>query len=506
MRTAVEVSNEVTVAGGGFTEATAAVIPPNTNRFCRQGRLFFGSGSNVLSLNLDGQNNAPTATAFADRVKTPEDLSDPWLIFDNHLVATKDGRLFYSFESVIWRDNIEPRPTWWEQTKDNTLKTKNVPGGRGAIFVFASSDCGTTWSQRTVIDAADLTVTNPVTKQPEKGYCGFPRVDSGAKTAEAGGWDGHYLYADPNHNHLYITTVCANGKANWLGLVLMTRTDGITWSTHRQVTDAGFWRTPITALSNSRVGFVYAQGNKAFFETFGFPGKPEDFQLKKEVAPLSYPSDVDTDTDKMSTRVGLNASMYAYPTMSRAETRAKPFNLLKRRFLLAAYNNKDKAATYNLFEFDSDQPAKLFATVEAEKPGRSVLQGTFVEAVGENAPSIFYWLEEIETGKFQVRFRIFSNGKQFGGTRTISETFSTPTFTGDYLHGTSYKTGDGWEFFLSWSESGELKFVNVFVPSTLEKAKPLFASVNAKIKVNSPPKIVVPTGAASELRRKSRQR
>jgi hypothetical protein len=353
------------------------------------------------------------------------------------------------------------------------------------------------------VDAAELTVTNPVTNQPEKGYCGFPRVDSSAKTAEAGGWDGHYLYADPNRDHLYITTVCANGKANWLGLVVMTRNDAVTWATVRQVKDVGFWRTPLTALSSGHVGFAFNSGGKAFVEWFRFPGTPADLQSKKEVAPLSYPSDQDTAADKMSDRVGLNASMYAYLTLSRADDTGGPFNLAKSRFLLAAYKNRNKAATYDLYEYEPGQPSKVFATVEAETPGRSVLQGTFVEADGVNAPSIFYWLEEVSKGKFQTRFRVYSGGAQRGGTHTVSETFSTPTFTGDYLGGTSYKTGDGWDFFLSWSESGSLKFVNVFVPAVFRAPGLGFSKVNARTVVNAPAKLAVPPGAASEVLRKS---
>lgn len=66
----------------------------------------------------------------------------------------------------------------------------------------------------------------------------------------------------------------------------------------------------------------------------------------------------------------------------------------------------------------------------------------------------------------------------------------------------SYKTGDGWEFFLSWSESGVLKFANVFVPSAPRGAVPQPAPAKAKIGVNAPAKLTVPAGAASELRRK----
>lgn len=314
-----------------------------------------------------------------------------------------------------------------------------------------------------------------------------------------GGWDGHYLYADPNHNHLYITTVCTPGKGNWLGLVLMTRDNGANWSVFRHVQDNFFWREPVLALSNGLVGFAYRANNKAIVQTFRFPGlAPNDPATLQEVAPLSYPPD--TPQEKYIDRVGLNASVADYLSLARVEKQPRG-GRPKLAFLLAAYRNQNMAVAYDLYEYEPGKAAKLFATVEAEKAGNSILQGTFVEAADMNAPSIFYWLEQVEKGKFRTRFQIFSKGKRLGATQTISQDFTTSSFTGDYLDGTSYKTSDGWEFFLSWSESGRLKVAQVFVPSAPTTKGPLVISVPSPLAAVSP--VVVPAAAASEVARQS---
>ena len=495
-RTAVEVG-EVVHGATDFAEPTVAVIPPNTNRFCREGRLVLASGIHVIALELNALNTQPPVANLITQAKTFQDLTDPSPIYDAHLVATKTGRLYHSFEAVIWRDNISPRPSWWDETKQLPLKGRKFPGGRGAIFVFSSDNCGNSWQPSGVIDAAHLTVTSPLTNQPEKGYCGYPRPSSDGKEVSAGGWDGHYLYADPNHNHLYVTTVCATARGNWLSLVIMSRNDGVTWGTIRQFKDIGFWRTPVMALSNGQVAFAYRAGNKAVVGRFKFPDTKQDFGATEEVALATHPVDKD---EAFLDKIGLYTSAAAYLSLSRAANRPKLSARLKNRFLLASYNNENNAASYTLYEYVPGQRAMPFATVEAESKGRSILHGTFVEAEGENAPSIFYWLEEVGDGRFQIRFRVYYNAKQVGHTHSVSTMFRSPKpfFTGDYMGGTSYKTGHGWEFFLAWDVCTNLRFVNVFLPVS-PKPDLLFASVPARTKLDSPLKLITVADAGSEV-------
>lgn len=451
MTEVIQVSDPITVSNK-MIEATVAVLPPKANSACTNGRVFFGSGSFIESIDLNaGPLLVPKLTDMSAQFDTTGDLSAPFVSADNHLVATRDGQLIYTIMGVIWKDNISPHPEWWSQTKKNTLKNKKVEGGRGAIFVFRSTNCGDTWSRMPTIDAAKLKIAGEV------GYCAWPRVNDEKQTAEAGGWDGHYLHADKFKGNVYITTPCTSGKGE-LGLVLMADQNLTSWKVVHQVNGAFFWRAPITTLSNGSVIIAYGNFalNKAFIGRSAAPGGAFD---EKEVATLSIPSDI-------VSRAALPASMYAYTTLARITTRGT--NGTKEGYQLATWFDSGGDMAYNIQRHEAAHTQNA-GTMSGAKKGNSVLQGTFVEATGPEAlgndsPSIFYWLEQVGKGEFQVRFRPFIGGRAIADSESISDVFSTPTFTGDYLGGTSYRTATGlWKFYLSWSQSGSLRFAEVII-------------------------------------------
>jgi hypothetical protein len=459
-----------------MVEATAAVIAPGKNNLCPNGKLFFGSGTRIAAQDLANQKDlTATVTNLADRFKTSKDLTDPHVIYDNHLVATKDGTLIYTVEGIIWRDDIAPHPARWEQTKTNILKNKNFPGGRAAIWVFASYDCGMRWAQISMIDAARLVVEDSKGNFVE-GYCGVPRVDAAKKTAEAGGFDGHYLYADSFKNDLYLTTICTTGNDPDYGLLLTSPDGGKTWRVLRQVAaPPNFWRVPINSLSNGYLAFAYALNGSAQIETLKLPIKANEKAGVTPVAKLSYPSDSDTATDKMSERVGLDANMYAYLALARSSQPARAAVGARmppptERFMLAAYESEGKNAIYNLWEFDPQTgEKKAYDTIKAEKPDRSVLHGTFADAEGTGAPHAFFWIDQQSKNFFRLRAKFYRGTEPIGGARFISPGFATYKFTGDYIGGASYQTADSWEFFLSWSEAGKLRYKRIFVPQGATK-------------------------------------
>ena len=454
----IQVSDPVTISENGMTEATMAVLPPKTNGKCEHGRLFFGSGSIIKSVSLKADPFGMHKTVQKSmQFDTPDDLSAPLLTYDNHIVATKDGNLIYTVMGVIWQDNISPHPAWWNQTKENTLKDRNVEGGRGAIFVFRSINCGDTWERMPTIDAAKLKVANEV------GYCAWPRVNNELHKAEAGGWDGHFLHADQINGNIYITTPCTSGKGE-LGLVLMADQKLNEWKVVHQVKDAFFWRVPITTLSDGSVVIAYANSslNKAFIGLTTEPGGPFDEQ---ELAALSFPSDI-------ASRAELPASMYVYTTLARITAHKGT----KEGYQSATWFNSGGDVTYNIKRHGAGTGTTPNATtISGAKKGNSVLHGTFVDSTGPEAldgdsPSIFFWLEQVGKGKFQVRFRPFIGGNAMAKPEAISNVFSTSAFTGDYISGTSYRTAIGlWKFYLSWSQSGSLRFaeVTIKVPESL---------------------------------------
>jgi hypothetical protein len=439
-----------------FAEATVAVVPPNVNQKCPAGRLVFGSGGLVQPVSL-GRAAPLKVVNVGALLGSRSDLTAPHIIFDNQMVATRGGGLVYTVEGVMWRNDVTTE--WFQTTKDFPLKGKAVAGGRGAIYVLASDDCGDTWRVLTVVDAAKLAVKNPNTKRFEQGYCGWPRKNADGKTTEAGGWDGHYAYSDPFNGLLYITTVCATSRGPWQGLLLLSRDRGQNWATIWQ-TDAAFWRNPVTSLANGTLAVALSRGSgssrKAYVQTFnGITPVGE-----KEIAAAPYPSDKDTAADKMSNRVGLNANMYAYLGLARAGAGGGQ----AQAFRLAAFGDEGGDAIYRIFSYDPQKPAPaLLSTIKAAAAGNSVLHGTFVESLGQSRATIFYWLEQKSKGKFQVHFKPFIDNQAGGAPQALSSEFATPTFTGDYIGGTSYQTATGHRFFLSWSEAGVLKFVDVSV-------------------------------------------
>lgn len=460
----IKVSAPVTVSTSGMPEATVAVIPPKKFQRCLDGRLLFGSGTTVRSLSLTpATGKAAFSHNFFSAIQSPKDLTTPHVIYDNHLVASGDN-LFYTVEAVIWRDDITPHPSWWNDTKVNTLKGRNVPGGRAAIFVFKSNTCGETWTPYSVIDAAKLVVRNPATKKLEAGYCGVPRVDSANKKAEAGGFDGHYVYQDfKPANFVLITTGCYTGKGADQGLLLSKAGATNTWTVLRQYDNADtFWRIPAAMLSNQTVGIVYKKGTNLILEAARFPFTIGDF---KTIAtyPISYPG-ISEDS------VGLRASMYGYFGLVNTTIVDQATFKTKEGFQVAAYVNDNNTAAYNLYfqtpEVSTTAP-KPFSTIKAATKGNSVLQGTLVQSAVPGMSSIFYWIEQVSKGQFQIRFQAYSQNVALGTPKLVSTTFATPSFTGDYLGGTSYRASDGTHFFLSWSESNTLKYVEVLVPPSL---------------------------------------
>jgi hypothetical protein len=448
----IQVSDPITISTNQMNEATVAVLPPHANAACTNGRLFFGSGWAVQPIDLTGTDPPPKLINFAPLIDKTKDPVDPLITLDNHIVATKDGLLVYTIMGVTWKDDISPHPAWWSQTREYPLKNQKVEGGRGAIWVFKSKNCGDSWEQMPTIDAARLKVAGTV------GYCAWPRIpkEKGAQS-EAGGWDGHYLHADMFSGHLYITTPCTSGKGE-LGLVLMSDQNVKSWTVVHEVSGtSAYWRIPVTTLSNGSVIVAYLKGAKAFVARAAAPGGAFN---EEEVATISFPSD-------LVTRAALKAFMYAYPTLARITDRAS--SGVKEGYQLATYFNADGDVAYQLQRRGATAPTQNAGTVSGAKKGNSVLQGTFVEATGQAAlgndsPSVFFWLEQVETGKFQVRFQPFIGGSAVADPANISQVFQTPTFTGDYVSGTSYRMATGlWKFYLSWSQSGSLKCVELTI-------------------------------------------
>lgn len=495
--------------GTHWVEVTTAAIGPGENRFCPDGRLFFADGDGVLATDLRGQavvwpdpQRRPNPRIFAYRETFP-----PAVIADNHLVKLKDGALLHTVEAITWNDNVSPKPAWWNQTAEFVLKKEKRPGGRGIIYVRRSDDCGMTWTRVTDIDAATLVVTSP-SGVPTQGLCGTPRlsqkwkkVDSKLpdgktiqvtvldKTAEGGGWDGHYLYADPYKGNIFLSTPCVFGTAmnqeRFLVLLLMSSNRGDSWKVIGRldtVNDwADAWRMPISSLPSGQVAFGYLNwALKQLKVAILFPPYPPVDLTAKATVLATYSS------GELGPGAKVDTLVTGYPTLARNPGKG---------FLVTTADWKPAGSGTKLAHRFFDVPITLaLPGTKKERPGieapgmADMIHGTLIEGTPSTDLHAFYWVERspvavTEDGKFQnafrVKFQVFKGNtvilKQ-PGELTIangqSYAYRADAFIGDYMTGASYAGRDGSQNFVAaWSEQGVLRFNTISITPQILTAK-----------------------------------
>lgn len=495
--------------GTRWVEVTTAAIGPDENRFCPDGRLFFADGDGVLATDLRGQavvwpdaRRSPNPRIFAYRETFP-----PAVIADNHLVKLKDGSLLHTVEAITWNDNVSPKPSWWNQTAEFVLKGEKRPGGRGIIYVRRSDDCGATWTRVTDVDAATLVVTSP-SGVPTKGLCGTPRlsqkwkkVDSKLpggktvqvtvldKTAEGGGWDGHYLYADPYNGNVFLSTPCVFGTAinqeRFLVLLLMSSNRGGSWKVIGRldtVNDwADAWRMPISSLPSGHVAFGYLnwQLEQLKVAILFPPYPPVDLTAKATVVATLSPGELGPGP-KVDTNVP------SYPTLVRNPGKG---------FLVTTGTSKPTDSGTKLVHRFFDVPITLaLPGMKKELPGieapdpADMIHGTLVDGTPSTDLHAFYWVERgpalmTADGKFQnafrVKFQVFKGNTAIlkqPGELTIangqSYAYRADTFIGDYMGGAAYAGRDGSQNFVAaWSEQGVLRFNTISLTPQILTAK-----------------------------------
>lgn len=495
--------------GSYWAEITTAAIGPGENRFCSGGRLFFADGFGILATDLNGQ-----AVSWGPRLPNPRSFEynetfPPHDIYDNHLVKLKDGSLVYVTEAITWNDNVgTPKPEWWQRTVEFPVKKEKRPGGRANLYVRRSEDCGRTWTHVANIDAAKLTVKSPE-GVPTKGLCGTPRLIQETKMvevtlpggqkgkapvvtkrAEGGGWDGHYLYADPYNGNLFLSTPCVYGskevnKERFLALLLLSTDRGSSWKAIGQIDtqkDAAVaWRMPVTSLPSGHVAFGYLNWKLR--------------QLKLAVVTPPY-TQVDLTQGKvLATRspgelgpgAQVNSNKTDYPTLARNPGKG---------FLVTAADWKPVDPGTKLAHRFFDVPVNATPGGIQEQAGiaapgsADMLHGTLIEGTPSADVHLFYWVERSSgtmtaDGKFlnplRVKFQVFKGNKAIltkPGELTVADgkpyAFGAGDFVGDYMGGASYIGADGHlRFVAAWSEEGVLRFNTIsLTPQILSAAPP----------------------------------
>lgn len=512
----------------GMPEVTAAVFGPQENlQSCPNGRLIFGSGGAHTG---SGTRGAFVATSgLSGQNPQVQDLSPlmgesaPHVIADNHLVRSGND-LFYTVEGVTWKPLpcLQKTPAtcekaWWNFFAEYPAKDKNTPGARSAIWVFHSSDCGSTWSLRSTIDAATLTVKDPDGKTVD-GFCGVPRrwqevacvpgsnqnlktcsTQITRKWAEVGGWDGHYLAVNPETGRLVISTLCAYGTGvseraakdasnvlqdndHRMHIFLVSDDDGKEWKS-KVSTQPAVWRGPVMPLNDDAWLFVNRKDGKVML----LVDDPltGTFSMDEAIEVADFQGVTATEPKPWKLRahhgvVGRDLAINWVPTLLGKPNPPKP--VMKPFAQVASYTwEEGKVLRFQIHSVDLDDGSSkvLTAPIRAKRAQDSVAEGSFIQ--GQRA-SLFYWLEERENNKFRVRYQVYSQDKPmlrtlgFQAPGTIRDaggkehefegagTDDSAPFQGDYVKGAHYLSEKETEhFFLVWNENGTLAFAEVRV-------------------------------------------
>jgi hypothetical protein len=511
--TQITITDAVDLGGWGWAEVTSAAVGPQQNAHCPAGRLFFTDGYTVLATDLDGH---PAAFPHPElspnpRTFTYKETVDPHVIYDNHLVKLKDGSLMLTVEAVTWNDNLKTKPSWWQQTKDYPLKKISQPGGRGIIYVYLSIDCGQSWHPRTSIDAATLKVPEPAGGSTV-GLCGTPRLLSETKIvhhqdksgiginlpvttrwSEAGGWDGHYLYADPYQGGLFLSVPCfyGTGKENesrMRALLLRSTDHGGTWNVIGQIDSAKVpvwgWRMPVATDPSGRLAFSYLSAGDLKLAVFSPP--------YDKVDPLQAQTVTSTSAGDPSAKANINTNIWGSPSLTSGPD----------GFLIANADwTDDEGAQRQRFRvFGEPSLTQELPSAMAPESPREAMQGTFIDGAPGSRLRAFYWLERAPglikantqslPDQLRVKFQLF-DGKTplltHPGELTIKDQKAYAfqplgLFIGDYMRGDSYVGADGATRFVAvWNERGSLRFNTIKVTQTKTQSAKLSTPVAVTI-------------------------
>jgi hypothetical protein len=547
---------------GLLPEATAAVFGPGENSKCMEGRLAFAAGKFVGVTGLAGEDvilNGQKVGISDLNLLTGEPDSSP--IWDSHLTRVGDdlvhsvlGFTYTNLPCMTATSNCQApcmavdgnskcRPEWWNDFTQYPHRNNHKPGARSAIWVFRSSDCGLTWSLAGKVDAATLGVKDPEGKST-KGFCGVPRrweevacknhrkkdiklcpnaADQAiTRWSEVGGWDGHYLGADPETGRLVVSTLCAfgTGVSRRLASGVVDSTGSLKLENNdlrhhifvvldddgkpksqaslpqpdKQRPNRGIWRGAVMPLSEDRWAFAYGENGKVklliddpLTGSFSKPVTVADFQGATTFTPPPWELNINhfaIGWDLALNRVPVGST--SVPGLPGAHQ-----TLFRPLVQVASYTWKDgKVLRYQIHNVDPETNSSqaVGAAIRSDVEGGSVSEGAFIQ--GHRA-SLFYWLEERESNRFRVRYQVYSQGKpllnkklfgvfaerqQPGSIKSAKNgivvehefvglgTEDSVDFQGDYMKGAHYLSAKDVEhFFLVWNENGKVAFAEVRV-------------------------------------------
>ncbi len=459
-------SENLVLYGSSFFENTAKVVLPSAQ--APNGRVVINLGSPRPDAGLVSRDLLDSAGGFAVNAaatKSPYPLDPAKQInaTDNQIIRLQDSSLLASKNGYTWSD-VNPKPAWFDTGSFQYGTNLFSPRARNAVYLFRSTDAGSSWELWSMIDAAAAA----------GGVYGWPQPNKSPTGFGIGGFDRTDLYQDPWSGDIYVSghgdggpyTLNSVVTSNHAGLLFRSQDNGKTWATYHTFSEAGSSQPYVmTSTMNHRLIVFNITNSKPtlYFVENGKMSAGQTIVAKQNGQPLDFGFDPEQKDIRGSqpciARIGSYGDMdrvwVAYPSL-----------------------NADGMQIYVIAEVsfggDAVPTVQLVATVAAEDAtAASAVMGAFVyddlvDLGGKNTTpcALFYWVDSppsTSTGKDKLlaRYQIFYSGGSFPpGYLSVTgagRRYFSRVGIGDYFSGCYFWRDNHLNFLAQWNEPDGIK-------------------------------------------------
>nr|HEX4316545.1 hypothetical protein [Kofleriaceae bacterium] len=459
-------SENLVLYPGTYFENTCKVVAPTSAMPRGRVVLNIGQPRSVAGLVyrdlLDASSNLASA-ALGTRVPYPIDPATQFNATDNQIIRLQDGSLL-ALKNGYTTADVSPPPPWFN-TGSFQYGTSVFSGqARNCVFLFGSTDAGSTWTLRSVIDSAVV----------EGGKYGWPQPNEGPTGFGIGGFDRTELYQDPYSGHIYVSghgdagpyTVGGVTTENHAGVIFRSTDNAHTFSTfHVFASEWNYAPYEMTSTPDHPLIVIEIKGSPLlYYVENGVMSAGVDVTASDGGTALPAGLDAGVDdirgTPVCIARIGAQPSgrdavWIAYPTV----------NSHGRTEYVIATVTFGGTATPEVF---------LVTKVAAADPvNASAMMGSFVQndhadaaTVEPVANALFTWVDApIQTAPdpnaLATRCKLFvADGTTFPSAYLSVHDGAKRTFSrlgmGDYFSGGFVWLNDMLTYFVQWPESGQI--------------------------------------------------
>lgn len=487
-----------------YYENTVNVLAPGENPACPYGKVIVMTGQKredkrMIISNLLAADSSIN-TAHGTNITLPADASIETLATDNQIIKMNDGSLLAVKLGFLWSP-ISPKPYWGDLVSDHWSNYNKM--ARDGIFIYKSTDCGSTWTNISKIDAAK--VGNGKYGAPIKADANDDNVQDknvqGELLWHSMGFDRQEVYYDKWTGKIYISTYLESGSTKKPDgtidssdvsniAVLVSSDNGITWELVKELKPQktgnikrNFAFTVMTSTPNGRFFMLSIltekQGSsKKSFPYLFYTKQLHDYDLSsldsvQIKCPKSGPGKEIEEDETIHQGSGMKTISLARGYNNSVYLSYQVLNEHNRNEYMVAHVNIDEHAggTYK----------NLHYTCKTIRPDNereySLAYGTFIESPieGKKIPAgsqykltpktLFFYIESTagrkEPKKDEVavkavlidnRTNSFSNpfflSRESGGARS----FKPGPGIGHYTKGASYVHDDKQNYIAQWAE------------------------------------------------------